>query len=99
MRDLSGLRVNRSNRVLILVEAAVFSPVGEFTMPGISAKDGAPQFLVKPAVVHTRLEEAWVLTQGFLTRKSSEGGKSGIRPQNLARAISNHNCVICRSQN
>src|SRR5579859_5258589 len=66
--DLAGFRVDGSNGLFPVIQAAVLSTIGELTVPCLTAENRSPQALIKCLIMGAGLEQAWSFAANLLKR-------------------------------
>ena len=66
--DRPALIMNRSDHLLLSVQAPILPAIDDLTVPRLAGKDRLPQISVKRLIVLARPEKAGVLASGLLRR-------------------------------
>ena len=91
--DLAGGAVHRREAHLFAIERAILAPIDDFSVPDLAGSDGMPQVFVVFSRLESRFDDAWVLSDGFLSTVSGHRGKRRIHIIDLAGGIGDYDGI------
>lgn len=82
-----------SDAHLLVIERAIFVPVGNFSLPDFAGEEGAPEFLIEGGIMAIGFEQAGIAPDGFLPGVAGEGGEGGIDVLDRSGGIGDHDAI------